>query len=596
MSKMKKFRAFIAAMLAAAALLLSVSCDNGTQTEQTQGSESTESEASYDPDTLVLFKNGVTEYSIVYPESPDGKVFSAVRELQQAFVTCGGIRPEIKEEGTDVPAGANDGAYEILVGKTQRPESQRAESKLTDRGGYSVTRDGNKLVIYANTAQMTEKAVKYFISTYLTASSSGTASELLFTSENDYEYVRVGLMTSVTVCGKELESFRIVVPKDGYIEQYTAELFADYLFSYYGGRTPLVVTDDKAATDNEIIIGKTSRTTVKVQNGEYKIVVTDKGIQAVSDSVTGYLDVLDTLKKAIPSSESRVELSEGDVWSGSAGRGVSTSESDISVMYHNILGYVSNYPASNRPAMTLQIYLEYRPQVIGLQEFGQTYYRAYAKTLTDGLSAAGYKEICFKNEGGTGNPIFYDSASLTLMDSGYDRARSGDKGTTWAVFKDANGRIFAVTNSHFAANSNAGGNADKGNQYRVEDAQTLLNVINGIKGEYSDIPIIVGGDFNSSMSSDPGKTLKQGGLTHATDIAAKSADYSAWIGYPVYNSEKDYYMPRSFVWANIAGALDHVMLGGAVDKLDVLEYGILKDKISCVVSDHLPQILYVDWK
>lgn len=552
-------------------------------------------------DEVVLFENGSTAFSVIYPEDPSDALFVAARNLQSAFATYADVSIPIYEEGTDVKADADSTGFEILLGDTVRRACATVKEQMPDAGGYAVAKVGNQLVLYGKDGQAVANAVDWFIKTQLRTPASHEPDKKLsrrtFSEINEYYYTRVGIMTSVKIAGTELQDYRIVVPAEGYAEQYVAEMFCDYLFSYYGGKTPVIVTDKTAPAEHEIIIGNTTRTTLRAGEGEYRIAVTDAGLQAVSGHVTGYLEVYDALRKAIPSSKSTVELTAGEEWTGTLGSTAIKKDSDISVMYHNVLGYVDKYPAANRPNLALQIYLAYLPDVIGMQECGQSYYRSYAQILMEGLSKAGYREIVFRTEGGTGNPIFYNSDKLTLLKSGYDRARSGDKGTTWAVFAEKTNpeKIFAVTNSHFAANSNAGGNANRGNTYRVADAQVLLKVVNQIQTDYPEIPIIVGGDFNSSASSDPGRTLREGGLTHATGFAKVSADYSAWIGYPVYDAEKGYYLPRSFVWANIGGALDHVMFGGNLSAITAPEYAILKDRLCCVVSDHLPQLIYVDW-
>lgn len=552
-------------------------------------------------DEVVLFENGSTAFSVIYPEDPSDALFVAARELQSAFETYANVSIPIYEEGIDVKADADSTGFEILLGATVRRASTTVREQMPDVGGYAVAKVGNQLVLYGKDGQTVADAVEYFINTELWTPAYRAPDKKLsrrtFSEIGEYYHTRVGIMTSVKIAGTELGDYRVVVPAEGYAEQYIAELFCDYLFDYYGGKTPAIVTDKTAPAEHEILIGNTSRTTLSVGEREYRIAVTDAGLQAVSGNVTGYLEVYDALRKAIPSSKSTVELNVGNEWSGKLDSTAVKKDSDICVMYHNVLGYVDKYPAANRPKLALQVYLAYMPDVIGMQECGQSYYRSYAQVLMNGLSDAGYQEIVFRTEGGTGNPIFYNSNKLTLLDSGYDHARSGDKGTTWAVFceKENPEKIFAVTNSHFAANSNAGGNANRGNTYRVADAQVLLKVVGQIETAYPEIPIIVGGDFNSSASSDPGKTLREGGLTHATEFAKVSADYSAWIGYPVYDDEKGYYLPRSFVWANIAGALDHVMFGGNLSAITAQEYAILKDRLCCVVSDHLPQLIYVDW-
>ncbi len=587
---MKYLKIVTAAVLLLSMLVSFCACVDDAPAESSD-TESREPESSSEVhDGLRLFAHGESDYCIVYSSEPSDVLFSAVRRLADAFKEKGGVSLKLKEEGLDTPFGNSD-ACEILVGVTGRAESEEVCADMTDKGSYAVAAEGNKLVLYGADAENVAKAVDWFIKQFLREQRT----ELYFTASDNYYNTRIGIITSAMINGQELENFRIVVPAEGYIEEYIAEVFCDYLFSFYGRKTPTIVTDKTAESANEILIGQTNRSKTQADSAKYKLTVNGTKLYAVSDSVGGYIEVLEALKKLFPYSNSTLTLNDGE-WTGDAAASQKRDDADLSFMFHNVLGYVDKYPAANRPDMALQIYLEYAPDIIGMQECGESYYRSYAKTLFSGLTAAGYREIVFKSQGGTGNPIFYNSSKLTLVESGYSRARSGDKGTTWAVFTDKSGKMLAVTNSHFAANSNAGGSAEKGNEYRVADAQNLLSVVSKIKEKYPNVPIINGGDFNASMSADPGKTLKNGGLVHATEIAAKSADYSAWIGYPVYDDEKEYYLPRGFVWANIAGALDHVMLGGDTSGINVLEYAVLKDRISCVVSDHLPQLLYVDWK
>lgn len=597
---MYNFKRIIALTLALASLVAFASCKQEPSDESDTQTENTEQATQAEEPMDAIFKDGKTDFYIVFPETPSNSVFGAVRALEAAFEKYGGVDIEIKEEGIDIPSVPSDDTREILIGALDRAQTKAVKAAMPDIGGYAIARRGEKLVICGANSEMTIKAVDYFITTYLYAPAIKNPNKKLdtmsFSEADDYFFKRIGVMTTVKIDGTELEDMKIIVPKAGYTEAYAAEMTADYLFTYYGGKAPSVLTDESSWSGKSIIIGKTSKTTISAPDGEYRIEVTENGIEAVSNSVAGYMDIYIALKGMLPSSSSEVTLKVGDFRTGKITNHTPVKSNDIRVMYHNVLGYVDKYPAVNRPDMTLQIYLEQSPDVIGLQEVGTTYYRAYAQNLMSGLRGAGYVEICFNSQGGTGNPIFYNSNKLTLLESGYARARSGDKGTTWAVFSDTDGKKFAVTNSHFAANSNAGGDATRGNTYRVADAQTLLGVIDSIKSKYSDIPIITGGDFNSSMSSDPGRTLKDGGLVHVTDVADKAADYSAWISYPVYDADKGYYLPRNFVWANISGALDHVMLGGDTSKIEVKEYVILNDRLSCVVSDHLPQMICVDWK
>ena len=64
-------------------------------------------------------------------------------------------------------------AKEILIGKTNRPESETAYAALGDAFAFRIQKIGNKLVIAAPTTQLIEKAIDYLMKTYVQTSGEG---------------------------------------------------------------------------------------------------------------------------------------------------------------------------------------------------------------------------------------------------------------------------------------------------------------------------------------------------------------------------------------------------------------------------------------
>ena len=408
--------------------------------------------------------------------------------------------------------------------------------------------------------------------------------------------VSVYPMRSITVNGTKIQDFKIVVPKNGSAELLIAETLQDYIKTYHGYELE-IVTDDLPVEGVEIRVGKTSRTTADPESGRYIIQVTQNALEVVSSTVMGYGSMLNTLLyTVIPFANSDVALTAGQKWDGSEALDALPSErGQLRVMYHNILGYqMSDYPVGSRSKLDLQVYRELMPDILGLQEASKAW-RESSKELLNGLADMGYTEVCFSSEGGTGNPIFYRKNVLELKASGYKRARSGDKGTTWCVFEaKETGKLFAVTNSHFAANSNANNDPVLGNEYRVQDANTLISVVNDILKEYGTIPVINGGDYNTTQSSDAYKALIDGGFQSVRGLADHVSSYSAYFGHPIYNPGKDDYDLGVYNYRAVSSAIDHIMLAGAISEMQANRYVILKDRVSCTLSDHLPHYADID--
>lgn len=603
-----EFIRFLLILLAAVIVLSCASCEKDKQNgnEATSGNaEQTDPPQNQEP-TLELVKDGKSDYVIYYPEDCSDTLWSAAQRLVTGFENYTGA--ELKCTGDLLVHGGEPDpeALEILVGATNRQASADAMAEL-GADEYLIRISGNQLVICGSDDTATADAVDYFIRKHMRTnpelSYGETDGSLYFSASDNYFYEPPRLIKQISIAGTELSDFCLVVPENGYLENYIAVLFREHIAAYYG-KVLEIVTDAQPAGVHEIRIGKTNRTASTADLGQYRIIVSEGALEAVSNTVSGYVEVIQQLRNSIfPFSQSNIVLENGDAWSGADKAPDNIANpSDFRIMYHNVWGYLNiggDNPVANRAELALSVYMEYQPDVLCLEEAGPAF-RAEAGTLMNWL-AANYGEICYPDQGGSGNPIFYKKTVFELVESGYEKSRNGDKGTTWAVLRNReNGELVAVTNSHFAANSNANNDPVLGNEYRKQDAGTVVRVSENIAAKYRGIPILSGGDFNSNPSSDPYRVLTEADYRNVRNVAAAASDCSPYIGSftDLYDPDLGIYELNTLTVApgSSGYAIDHIMVQGEPETIVIDEYDVVTNRIACTSSDHLPHFIDVSWK
>ncbi len=588
---MKK-RKILLSLLCLIALLF-VGCSGNKPTpvetaEKTTETKQTDTETTVKPIRIV--KEGQSDYVIVYPENASTEVVMAARSLAKMFKEYTGATLQVVDDY--LASGATPAEKEILVGATNREESQEISASLV-AGEYTVRLAGKKLVICGYNDNGTVKAEDYFVEKILKKASglkSGvTDGTFIFREKNNFTQAGKYNIRSFTINGISLNSYKIVIPDNcTLLEDYLAKLILRHV-AIYTGYNLQIVKDSDGTPEYEIRVGKTARTTAELPTGKATVTVGEKDMQILWSSGFGFISAYNLLTDTVMSNlQSTIELKTGDAWE--LNESVETNvekTADLRIMYHNVWGYINadgSNPISIRPSVALSIYKTYAPDILCLEECS-TAYRSGGQALMTWLSE-NYIEVCDGGQG-IGNPIFYSKTMFEAVESGYSQARSGDKGTTWVVLKrKSDGKIFAVTNSHFAANTNAGDNATLGNTYRVADAGTVVSVVESIKEKYGKITVISGGDFNAKQGSDPYTTLTDGGLKNIRSIAETCTQYSPYYTAFEYNSTYDMYGLQTALSGKSANAIDHMMYFGAeptVKTYDVVNYGL-----ALTASDHAP--------
>ena len=145
---MKAYRilARLLALMLCAAPLAGCSGDGGEGAAGSSSSDETTEATAPEIDPSTKFAaDGEPIYTIVRPLDPTTLESGMGKKLRDVLLETIGVKFEI---ATDYDGQAdNSQRFEILIGNTNRPESQKAAKELAENGGFIVREEGNKIVI-----------------------------------------------------------------------------------------------------------------------------------------------------------------------------------------------------------------------------------------------------------------------------------------------------------------------------------------------------------------------------------------------------------------------------------------------------------------
>lgn len=396
---------------------------------------------------------------------------------------------------------------------------------------------------------------------------------------------------AVTAVGVDLSQYRIVYAADAgsyltttvvpYLQQMLKESF---------GADVAAVADTEPATDCEIVLGDTNRSTATIrgyfENGQkltaygHAIVPDGSRVYLLSESEFALYYAVDTLCKQAtpeigpgtfclsaepwfspaPDTDDQIELAEG---------------ADIRVMSYNILNpeWGGNAIGLGRDKQAANIILYYLPDVIGVQETCGTWHKALQKYLVD---TGMYAFACQKNNAKSYNmtTLMYNTQTVKLIDEYViDLDKNSDiRVFSVAVFeKLSDGKRFVVTNTHPAPTGQA--------ENYARNFADLMRIAADELAKYKDLPVIMTGDFNTKeQSSMYTSFMSAAGVKDAkyeADVLVRNyCTYSGWQKAPIKGN---------------ASCIDHIFVNG---NTDVKLFNVVIDHDVANTSDHIP--IYAD--
>lgn len=482
--------------------------DSDGETQQTAppASESSEIVTNFTVEMLSTMK-------IVYAHGASDEIATKADELKNVIKSIYGVEllvaSDYLREGSSIYKEVSN---EILLGETNRAadDAYYAAIRYED---YGYTTAGGKIIIGGGNTQATLKAISDFAFHIVTMKKGGA--DIFFTPEFSAEYQFDYTATEILLNGVSCQEYRIVYPENStHFEEQLAIHVASNLQNLVGYR-PDIVSDANTYTNGyEILIGKTNRNdalyTTATNEFEGCIVADGKFIAAYGDSALGNTVAVTELTTRIQSSvvDKKVDLkiSNADI--------VSESETVSTMTYNVYAGEVS----AERSARVSELIWRYMPDVIGVQEGAPEWMLVFDKQFSQYYARVG--EGAFSGSVGSHNSILYSKERFELLETKTkwlsntpDKVSKVESATTeriltYALLKDrVTNETICFVNTHL----------DYVPVPRMQQTKFVFEIL--LECGMEDYPVVLMGDMNCRMGSEPTKYMMALGLTSANNLA-----------------------------------------------------------------------------
>jgi len=239
----------------------------------------------------------------------------------------------------------------------------------------------------------------------------------------------------------------------------------------------------------------------------------------------------------------------------------------IRVMSSNVWGWGK---IANRDDLLAELYKEYLPDTIGLQEASPVL-RGEVNDLFS-LCKPEYSELEVNAAGVNFTPILYRN-TLRVIECGRELFTGlndvNSKSITYGVFEKDNKR-FLHANVHFYWR-----NDFSGAEARITNAHQLLTLLDRFKH----LPIILSGDFNCEQITFPIQMIENAGYFLTSRL--NKVNVKSHHGYPFYDSEKGVFTGGTLEGGRYA-SIDHIFTRGCKP----LAFTTVQNSLAA--SDHCP--------
>ena len=458
----------------------------------------------------------IPENSMV--ESADGYVYSAVLSLQRAIKTHYKVELPIVNDAYQIKK-----PVEILVGDTNREESSTVLTTLL-LNDYGYTVKNSKLVIRGGNDEGLKLALNRMSNSVVASKAAGTG--YFYTRELDWKHSETYLAKDATLNGTKLSEYAIVYPAKSLLyEKELAERLANSLQTLTGKKVASY-PDNKGylAGTKEILIGDTNREftpisqAAAVETDANFVSITGANAYQIGLAQETLMDFIGneivakrmtmTLPATTPADERDTVTMMGYNINGTT---AALKPYRIENLCRLITKYLPDFAIFQEPAENMMRYIQmqdYYGYYMGIPRHGEGVpaldpYWPGANSYAPILYAKDRYEVI---EGGTKWMTDTPDVISRLPGSDYYRIY------TYALFEDKHtGERFVVVNHHL----------DFDKQVQVT---TMKYMFEFLQKTYTNIPIVMAGDFNATASSPVIQdviTADIGGFTSASNIATR---------------------------------------------------------------------------
>lgn len=559
----------LATILLALLSIASASCSNGGA-----GSESSTAEAEETAAPVVsIAVSDLEKYRFVRPEVTSADLSQAFMFVHSEFDAATGSYSEQADDyyRAGIPE-LEMKPYEILIGNTNRPESQAFVSTLRINDyGYVVV--GTKIVIAGGNDKGTVAAVDAFVENIIKRYAADSTREVFLSTEDDMIFRAEYQNDSLELCQTDVRNWTVVYSKSGKLgEKIAAGRLAESI-SNIGGFAVNACSEKDVGEDvkNIISVGATSLAgnafdkQLSALNGRAFIGAAGNIIMLAGDDSTALLTAVDLFTsklRAAVSASRAAKLEIGPAEYGEVGAGMMTAMS-----FNNLISSKTD----ERTARVVDMVLKYLPDTVGFQETDL----AWLKSLEAGIGSI-YDYVGEGRNGGDGgeyNPIFYNRSKFKLIESDTKwlsdtpnivskyAESSLNRIYTYALLERiSDGRRIMVINTHLD---------HKSGEARTKQIKVLIEFAKS-RGDH---PVIISGDFNAEITSGVYSTMVSSGFSDSSTVAMQSQTAATFTSFGTKNKIIDFI----FVTPKL---------------LNVIKYSVCSEKINGdYPSDHHPVLI-----
>ena len=206
----------------------------------------------------LLNSKGEFEYSIIYPEGMATDQLSIARRVYRA---ANKISENIPVYNSDDRIAAKSSSKEILIGLTNRSQSEVMRKKLKNNRAnnfydFIIAVSKNKIIIDADSTDVLEEAITFFIDTFL-------AEEAEHTIPEDYLFIRAETAeTAMKIAGKDVSNYVIVCEETpSYMVYKSLEELQEAIKEKTDYVVPIVKTNNTSKYKDKLIATVTGKNT-----------------------------------------------------------------------------------------------------------------------------------------------------------------------------------------------------------------------------------------------------------------------------------------------------------------------------------------------
>ena len=529
----------------------------------------------------------------------------------------------------------------ILVGNVEL-DGKRVSAELRSADCFAGIAEDYYLIGGSN-IQMVADAIDHFIDHVLPLAKKD-GQKLTVAAADNYSVIGTYRVEGISIGGESLGQYSIVVPDKATIsEQRTAVVLQQHILQAAGYSLPVQAEEEANTNAPCIYVGK-SFSPLAVSGHQYAIGIEGKNMYISAESFLGYEAAQSVLaNKVFHAKNETLQMDNSFRLTGDGAEKATApleTDGDLRIMFSNIHGYDQNNgqtPVKEASQQLAELFLTYLPDVLGTQEFSPNSYDAGL----DDMLASEYEAVSVSTGGNykTYTALFYRKSTMELLDCGYlgfnsltyneypellgsstasqikhnnlrqtdgksitqNGRQDNSKGVTWGIFRvKATGKVIMVGSTHLWWESNEPQDEIARKiqimalrEHLSEKAAAFMTA----KGISAALPILVGGDYNTSLSrSNTALTvMERAGNTfcNVNTQASVKLTTTTHHGYATFNHDIGIYEAPQYSAGKADAAIDHIYMNTAsTGSVKVNRLGILSDLYAHLSSDHNP--IYTD--